>query len=169
MASGDPPGHPPADRGKGIEKPKKRRQRYVLRIVPPPPASVPRPPSSVPPPTGLITHPHVPSSSSQPPPTGLHNPVVAPRPSLSVPPLHMPSSNSSNPVTGLHPSGTPSSSPHTVPSPASVGGPSWAAGTSSPSPGAGDVVGPGCAVADPNAEDEAPLHDRPTIEPVGRG
>ncbi|QCD93129.1 hypothetical protein DEO72_LG5g1200 [Vigna unguiculata] len=87
----------------------------------------------------------MPSSYSQPPPIGLHIPVVAPR-APSVPPSHIPFSSSSTPHTGLHTPSTDigaSPSPHTVPSPASIGGPSSAVGQqSAPSPVAGDIVAP---------------------------
>jgi len=154
MSSGDPPRPPPVDKGKGIAKTRKRRNNYVLRIpvrpiTPTPGLHMPSL-SSPPPPTGLhnptsIPAIHMSSSSSQPPPIGLHTPVVAPRPP-SVPPSHIPSSSSSAPHTGLHTPSTDigaSPSPHTVPSPASIGGPSSGVGQqSTPSPVAGDIVAP---------------------------
>jgi len=134
MSSGDPPRPPPIDKGKSISKQRKRRNNYVLRIpVRPitPTLGLHMPSlSSPPPPTGLhnptsIPAIHMPSSSSQPPPTGLYTLAAAPRPPF-VPPSHIPSSSSSASYTRLH---TPSvdigasPSPHTVPSPASIGGP----------------------------------------------
>ena len=134
--------------------------------------------SSPPPPIGLhnptsIPTIHMPSSSSLPPPIGLHTPVVAPR-APSVPPSHIPSSSSSTPHTRLH---TPSTDigasplPHTVPSPASIGGPSSAIGQqSAPSPVVGDIVAPQPMVdPDLDAELDPHLQDRPMIEPVGQG
>jgi len=182
MSSGDPPWPPPADKGKGIAKTRKRRNSYVLRIPlrPITPTSGLHMPSlsSPPPPTGLhnltsISAIHMPSSYSQPPPIGLHIPVVAPR-APSVPPSHIPFSSSSTPHTGLHTPSTDigaSPSPHTVPSPASIGGPSSVVGQqSAPSPIACDIVAPQPMVdLDLDAEPDPPLQDRPMIEPVGRG
>jgi len=182
MSSGDPPRPPLVDKGKGIAKTRKRRNNYVLRIpvkpiTPTPGLHIPSL-SSPPPPTGLhnptsIPTIHMSSSSSQPPPTGLHTLVVAPKPP-SVPPSHIPSSSSSAPHTGLHTSSTnigASPSPHTVPSPASMGGPSSVVGHHfAPSPVAGDIVAPQPMVdSNLDAEPDPPLQDRPMIEPVGRG
>ncbi|XP_027905994.1 uncharacterized protein LOC114165611 [Vigna unguiculata] len=170
MSSGDPPRPPPVDKGKGIAKTRNRRNNYMLRIpvrpiTPTPGLHMPSL-SSPPPPTGLhnptsIPAIHMSSSSSQPPPTGLHTPIVAPRPP-SVPPFHIPSSSSSAPHTGIHTPSTDigaSPSPHNVPSPASIGGPSFAVGQqSAPSPVAGDIVAPQPMVDnDLDAEPDHPL------------
>jgi len=178
MSSKDPPRPPPVDKGKGIAKTRKRRNNYVLRIslrpiTPTPGLHMPSL-SSPPPPTGLhnltsILAIHMSSSSSQPPPIGLHTHVVAPR-APSIPPSHIPSSSSSTPHTGLHTPSTnirASSSPHTVPSPASIGGPPL---QSTPSLVAGDIVATQPMVdPDLDAEPDPPLQDRPMIELVGRG
>ncbi|QCD82857.1 hypothetical protein DEO72_LG2g3198 [Vigna unguiculata] len=130
MSSEDPPQPPPVDKGKGIAKTRKRHM---------PSLSSPPPPTGLHNPTSIPTI-HMSSSSSQPPPTGLHTPVVAPRPP-SVPPSHISSSSSSAAHTGLHTPSTDigaSPSPHTVPSPASISGPSSAVGQQfAPSPVAG--------------------------------
>jgi len=135
MSLGDPPRPPSVDKGKGITKPRKRRNNYVLRIplrhITPTSGLHMSSLSTLAPPTGLhnptsILMIHMSSSSSQPPPTWLNTPIVAPRPP-SVPPSHIPSSSSLAPHTRLH---TPSAdigashSPHIVPSPASIGSPS---------------------------------------------
>jgi len=182
MSLEDPPRPPLIDKGKGIAKQRKRQNNYVLRIpvrpiTPTPGLHMPSL-SSPPPPTRLhnpISIPmiHMSSSSSQPPPTGLHTLAAAPRPPF-VPPSHIPSSSSSASHTGLH---TPSAdigaspSPHTVPSPTSIGGPSSTIGQqSAPSPIAGDMVAPQPMVdPDLDVEHDPPLQDFPMIELVGRG
>ena len=139
MSSRDPPRPLPLpliDKGKGIAKPRKRRNNYVLQIplkpiTPTPSVHMPSLSSLAPTtrlhnPTSISTI-HMSSSSSQPPPTRLLPPVVAPRP-RSIPPSHIPSSSYSTPHIAIH---TPfvdiraSISPHIVPSPTSIGGPSF--------------------------------------------
>jgi len=110
MSSGDPPRPPLVDMGKGIAKPRKRRNNYVLQIplrpiTPTPSLHMPSLSSLTPPiglhnPTSILTI-HMSSSSSQPPPIGLHTPIVAPKPHF-VPPSHIPSSSFSTPHTRLH-------------------------------------------------------------------
>ena len=170
MSSGFPPRPPPIDKGKSISKQRKRRNNYVFRIPVRPITLTPglHMPSlsSPPPPTGLhnptfIPAIHMLSLSSQPPPTRLHTLAAALRPPF-VPLSHIPSSSFSAPHTGLH---TPfanigtSHSPHTLPSPASIGGPSSAVGQqSAPSPIAGDMVAPQPMVdPDLDAEHDPPL------------
>ena len=100
---------------------------------------------------------HISSLSSPAPPTGLHNPT-----SISV--IHMSSSSSSTPHTRIH---TPSAniaacpSPHTIPSPTSIGGPSPIVGEhGTPSQVLGHYVAP-TSIGDPNDVDQdPPLHDR---------
>jgi len=114
----------------------------------------------------------MPSSSSQPPPTRLHTPTIAPKPPF-VPPSHIPSSSSSTPHTRIHTPSiniTTSPSPHPIPSPASIGGPSPTVGEhGTPSPMSGDIIAP-ASTGDPNdAYQNPPLHEHPMIEPIGRG
>ena len=129
MSSTSPPRYPQVDKGKGIAKPRKRRNNYVLNIPPRPLPSIP----------AL----YMPSSSSLARPTGLHTPTSIPTLHLSsssfmappigsvipisIPALHIPSSSSSSSQTNLHTCSThvaPSTSPHVVPSPTSIDAPS---------------------------------------------
>jgi len=80
MSLGGPPQHLPFDKEKGIAKPRKRRNNYVLRVPPRPFPSIP-----------VL---HMPSLSSLASPIGLHTPTF-------IPVLHMPSSSSSYPPRGL--------------------------------------------------------------------
>ncbi|KOM28552.1 hypothetical protein LR48_Vigan549s010700 [Vigna angularis] len=151
------------DKGKGVARPKRRQRqtpKYVLMVPATLPTTVAPSSSSVGPPPTPAIHPP-PTSAIHPPPT----PAVDPTPTSAIHPPPTPAIDPT-PTSAIHHSPTPATDP--LPPPVII--------TPTPSPMLIIPTPPPTVTpsADPNSAGDGegvdpPLHDRPWIEPYGKG